>query len=286
MAELKFRNRRRLDLLGLLPFLAYVAVFLGVPTISVVVGAFQDDAGGWTLSNIGAAAGDPYLHAFAVSTEISALTAVVGAIVGLAIAFAVSASPPGGVLRQVVSTASGVLAYFAGVPLAFAFIAAIGSQGLVTKWLGSLGLDISGFSLFGFAGITLVYLYFQIPLMVLVIFPALEGLRPQWQEAASNLGASRWQYWRLVGGPLLLPPFLGALMLLFANAFAAYATAAALTNGIIPLVPIQIAAVMSGNVAVGQENLGNALGLGMILIVGVALAGYALMQRRTSRWLR
>ena len=199
---------------------------------------------------------------------------------------AVSASPPGGALRQVVSTASGVLAYFAGVPLAFAFIAAIGSQGLVTKWLGALGLDISGFSLFGFAGITLVYLYFQIPLMVLVIFPALEGLRPQWQEAASNLGASRWQYWRLVGGPLLLPPFLGALMLLFANAFAAYATAAALTNGIIPLVPIQIAAVMSGNVAVGQENLGNALGLGMILIVGLALAGYAWMQRRTSRWLR
>jgi putative spermidine/putrescine transport system permease protein len=286
LADTKSRNRRRLDLLGLLPFLAYVAVFLGVPTVSVVLGAFQDDAGGWTLGNISAAAGDPYLHAFVVSTEISALTAVIGAVVGLAIAFAVSASPPGGVLRQVVSTASGVLAYFAGVPLAFAFIAAIGSQGLVTKWLGALGLDISGFSLFGFAGITLVYLYFQIPLMVLVIFPALEGLRPQWQEAASNLGASRWQYWRLVGGPLLLPPFLGALMLLFANAFAAYATAAALTNGIIPLVPIQIAAVMSGNVAVGQENLGNALGLGMILIVGVALAGYALMQRRTSRWLR
>ncbi len=286
MADIRTRNRRRLDFLGLLPFLAYVAVFLGVPTVSVVVGAFQDDAGGWTLSNISAAVGDPYLHAFEVSTEISALTAVIGAVVGLAIAFAVSASPPGGVLRQVVSTASGVLAYFAGVPLAFAFIAAIGSQGLVTRWLGSVGLDISGFSLFGFAGITLVYLYFQIPLMVLVIFPALEGLRPQWQEAASNLGASRWQYWRLVGGPLLLPPFLGALMLLFANAFAAYATAAALTNGIIALVPIQIAAVMSGNVAVGQENLGNALGLGMILIVGLALAGYALMQRRTSRWLR
>lgn len=286
MADTKSRNRQRLDVLGLLPFLAYVAVFLGVPTVSVVVGAFQDDAGGWTLGNIGAAAGDPYLHAFVVSTEISALTAVIGAVVGLAIAFAVSAAPPGGVLRQVVSTASGVLAYFAGVPLAFAFIAAIGSQGLVTKWLGALGLDISGFSLFGFAGITLVYLYFQIPLMVLVIFPALEGLRPQWQEAASNLGASRWQYWRLVGGPLLLPPFLGALMLLFANAFAAYATAAALTNGIIPLVPIQIAAVMSGNVAVGQENLGNALGLGMILIVGLALAGYAWMQRRTARWLR
>jgi putative spermidine/putrescine transport system permease protein len=286
LADTTSRTRRRLDLLGLLPFLAYVAVFLGVPTVSVVVGAFQDDAGGWTLANIGAAAVDPYRHAFVVSTEISALTAVIGAVVGLAIAFAVSASPPGGVLRQVVSTASGVLAYFAGVPLAFAFIAAIGSQGLVTRWLGALGLDVSGFSLFGFAGITLVYLYFQIPLMVLVIFPALEGLRPQWQEAASNLGASRWQYWRLVGGPLLLPPFLGALMLLFANAFAAYATAAALTNGIIPLVPIQIAAVMSGNVAVGQENLGNALGLGMILVVGLALAGYALMQRRTSRWLR
>ncbi|WP_236650274.1 ABC transporter permease [Kutzneria albida] len=286
MADRASGMRRRLDLLGLLPFLAYVLVFLGVPAVAVAVGAFQTDTGNWTLANLTAAVGDPYLNAFVVSIETSALTAVIGAVVGLAIAFAVSASPAGGVLRQVVSTASGVLAYFAGVPLAFAFIATVGSQGIVPKWLVSLGVDMSGFSLFGFLGITLVYVYFQVPLMVLVIFPALEGLRPQWQEAAANLGATRWQYWRTVGGPLLLPPFLGALMLLFANAFAAYATAAALTNGVIPLVPIQIASLMSGNVAVGQENLGNALGLGMILIVGLALAGYALMQRRTARWLR
>ena len=119
-----------------------------------------------------------------------------------------------------------------------------------------------------------MYLYFQIPLMVLVIFPASRDCARSGQEAARNLGASRWQYWRCVGGPLLAPPLLGALMLLFANAFASYATAQALTNGVIPLVPIEIGAVMSGNVAAGQENLGNALGFGMIVIVAIAMVGY------------
>jgi putative spermidine/putrescine transport system permease protein len=279
-------RRARADLLGLLPFTAYVLIFLGAPTVSVIFGAFQDDSGKPTFANITAILHKPYAQAFAESIEISLLTAVIGAVLGLLIAFAVTSSPADGVLRHVVSTASGVLAYFGGVPLAFAFIATLGGEGLVTKWLADIGVNVSGSYLFGFSGITLVYLYFQIPLMVLVIFPALEGIRPQWTEAARNLGASRLQYWRLVGGPLLFPPFLGALMLLFANAFASYATAEALTNGVIPLVPIQIGSVMSGNVAAGQENLGNALGFGMIVVVALAFLAYAWAQRRSARWMR
>lgn len=279
-------RRPSAELFGLLPFLAYVLVFLGAPTVAVVIGAFQDANGVFTLANLTAIFHKPYSQAFVESIGVSVLTAVLGAVFGLLIAFAVSASKPDGVLRHVVSTASGVLAYFGGVPLAFAFIATLGGEGLVTKWLAHLGVIVSGSALFSFGGITLVYLYFQIPLMVLVIFPALEGLRPQWNEAARNLGASRWQYWRLVGGPLLFPPFLGAVLLLFTNAFAAYATAEALTNGIIPLVPIEIGAVMSGNVAANQANLGNALGFGMIVIVGIAFLGYAWAQRRAGRWMR
>jgi putative spermidine/putrescine transport system permease protein len=131
-----------------------------------------------------------------------------------------------------------------------------------------------------------VYMYFQIPLMVLVILPALEGLRPAWREAAHNMGARTWQYWRYVGGPVLLPSFLGCVLLLFGAAFSAYATAEAMTGGTIALTPIQIGALLNGNVLAGQQNVGKALGLFMVLIIAVVMIVYTLLQRRAARWLR
>jgi putative spermidine/putrescine transport system permease protein len=136
------------------------------------------------------------------------------------------------------------------------------------------------------SGIVIVYMYFQIPLMVLVILPALEGLRPAWREAAQNLGASSWQFWRYIGGPVLFPPFLGCVMLLFGSALSAYATAEALTSGSIALTPIQIGSFLNGNVLAGQQNIGKALGLGLVVIIAVAMIIYTLAQRRASRWLR
>jgi putative spermidine/putrescine transport system permease protein len=282
------RRTRLLDLLGLAPFAGYVLVFLGAPAYAVLTAAFQDDAGNLTTHNVTTTLKDPYRHAFAVSIELSIVSALLGAVFGLALAFAVAGSKRDGFFHRAISTASGVLAYFGGLPLAFVFLATLGPAGLATKWLTHAGFDLykHGFVLWNFAGLVLVYAYFQIPLMLLVIFPALDGLRPQWEEAARNLGATRRQYWLRVGGPLLMPPFLGALMLLFANAFAAYATAYALSTGTIPLVPLQIGSVMSGNVIAGEQNIGNALGLWMILIVGLVVIGYVLLQRKTARWLR
>jgi putative spermidine/putrescine transport system permease protein len=134
--------------------------------------------------------------------------------------------------------------------------------------------------------VLLAYMYFQIPLMVLVILPALEGLRPAWREAASNLGARSWHYWRYVGGPVLAPSFLGCVLLLFGAAFSAYATAEAMTAGALPLTSIQIGSFLNGNVIAGQENVGKALGLGMVLIIAVVMIIYTLLQRRAARWLR
>jgi putative spermidine/putrescine transport system permease protein len=127
-------------------------------------------------------------------------------------------------------------------------------------------------------------LYFLVPLMVLVMTPALEGLKPQWSEAAESLGAGRWHYWRYVAGPVLMPSFLGSLLLLFCSSFSAYATADALTSGSFPLVPIQIASVLSGNVLSGQENLGAALALDMVVLIIPLTFLYQYLQRRTSRW--
>ncbi|SDY90089.1 putative spermidine/putrescine transport system permease protein [Amycolatopsis xylanica] len=273
--------------LGLVPFLVYTGVFLGAPVVMVLLGAFQDNDGVFTTDNIASAFKDQFGRSFATSIELSVLTAVLGAVLGAVLAQAVLASKEDGLLRKFVSSASGVLANFGGVPLAFAFIATLGSIGIVTKALKGLGFDIyaSGFNLFNFTGIAIVYVYFQIPLMVIVFTPALEGMREQWREAAANLGATKWQYWRHIAGPILLPPFLASMLLLFANAFSAYATAYALTSGVVPLVPIQIGSLVSGNVVADQQNLGKALGLGMIVVVALVMAIYNWMQRRASRWL-
>ena len=140
--------------------------------------------------------------------------------------------------------------------------------------------------LFRSFGVALVYTYFQLPLMVLVITPALEGLRPAWREAASGLGARSWGYWRHVGGPVLFPSFLGGVLLLFATSLSAYATAEVLTSGSIPLTSIQIGSFLNGNVIAGQQNVGKALGLGLMVVIAVVMVLYGMVQRRASRWSR
>jgi putative spermidine/putrescine transport system permease protein len=283
------RRGRVLTALGALPFFLYIAVVLVLPIAVLAVESFRvtdpvtfEET--WSAANLGAITDGAYRRAYLGSLRLSAVTAVLGAVLGLALAVAILRARRGALLRRLVLTASGVLANFGGIPLAFAFLATIGNAGLVTAFLRErLGLD--GFSLFSTAGLALVYLYFLIPLMVLTITPALEALRPQWREAADNLGASGWQYWRHVGGPVLAPPVVGATMLLFASAFAAYATADALVGSSVPLVTLQIADALSTNVVVGAENLGKALALGMVLVVGLVMAFYAWVQRRTSRWL-
>lgn len=273
---------------GVLPFAAYTLVFLGVPVVAIVVGAFTDPTtGGFTLANVALASSGIYLKGFVTSIELSIVTAAVPGIIGIVVAYAVQTSGSTA-LRRVVSTASGVFANFGGVPLAFLFIATVGSSGLAVGWLRAIGIDLyaHGFSLYTFSGIALVYMYFQIPLMVLVITPALEGLRPAWREAADNLGATAGQYWRLVGIPVILPAFLGSVLLLFGSAFSAYATTQALTSGSLAITPIQIGSFLNGNVLSGQENVGKALGLGMVVVIAVVMVVYGLLQRRASKWLR
>lgn len=271
------------------PFLAFVGTFLVYPTVLVLFGAFQDSNGAFTFDNLTALFTGVVFDAFVRSIELSALTAVIGAIFGALLTWAIAVGNPDGMLRRIVVAGSGVLAQFGGVPLAFAFLATVGFEGLVTKFLrDNVGIDLFAGSawLFDLPGLTLVYTFFQIPLMVIVFLPALDGLRPQWREANASLGGTSWTYWRHVGGPILTPPFLGALLLLFANAFSAYATAAALVSQGSPIVPLQIRGFLTGEVVLGQENLGKALGLGMVIVVSIAMGVNVLLQKRVAKWVR
>jgi putative spermidine/putrescine transport system permease protein len=274
-------------LLGVLPFFAYTTIFLAIPTLIVVIGAFVDGSGRPTLGNLTALAQPQIVSAFIHSIVLSAVTAVLGAVFGALLAYAVSTAREGGPLRRMVTSVCGVLAQFGGVTLAFAFVATVGFQGFVTLWLQNIGIDLAG-SIWlyePYKGLILVYTYFQIPLMLIVFLPAVEGLRPQWREAAESLGASTWDYWRHVAGPILAPSFIGAMLLLFTNAFSAYATAAALISQGSPIIPLQIGDTLSSEVILGQENIGKAMALGMVAIVAVVMTLYVILERRTTRWL-
>ena len=270
---------------GLIPFFIFAILFIGIPTLVVILNAFKTNDGNYTLSNILLAFTDVYFLSLISSLKLGLTSALTGVFFGLMISYAVFVSGMKR-LQKIVSTASGVFANTGGVPLAFFFIAAIGNYGLVTLALQKIGIDIysGSFTLFGFSGLVLVYLYFQIPLMIIIFSPAIGVIRNEWREAASNLGANKLAFWRLIGGPLLLPSFIASFLLLFANGFSAYATANALTVGNVPLTPLQIAGLLNGNVSANQLNLGKALAVLMILISALAIIPYLVIQKRVQRW--
>jgi putative spermidine/putrescine transport system permease protein len=281
-------GRRRLSLawVATLPFFAYTILFLFLPAGSVLLGAFKGAHGGWTLGNVRLLFDSPYIDAYKTSIEISLVTALLGGAIGLAVAYAAIREGTPRWIRSMLTTFSGVAANFGGIPLAFAFIATLGLQGIVTAFLRThFGWDptVHGLSLYTKTGVEIVYMYFQLPLMILVIAPALDGLRREWREAASNLGATPAQFWRYVGLPVLMPSILGAVILLFGNAFAAYATAYSLTSGTVNIVPLLIGAYYSGNV-LDNPHLAQALALGMFVVLAVMMIAYIPLQRRAARW--
>jgi len=284
----RLRGLRWGDYLGVAPFLLFAILFLIVPTVFLVVGAFVGHDGSFTLQNLVNLDTPQIISSFWISLRVSVASAIVGAIAGLIVALAVIRGRLPESVRSTVMTFSGVASNFAGIPLAFAFIATLGRLGLITVLLRTYaGFDIyrAGFNLLSFWGLTITYCYFQIPLMILIIAPAIDGLKKEWSEAASTLGATPVQFWRYVGLPVLWPNLLGTLSLLFANAFGAIATAYALTGSSLNIVPILLYAQIRGDV-LNDPGLGAALALGMIVITALANVVYLVIRTRAERWLK
>jgi len=280
-------RRFSLDWVGAVPYLVYVGLFLILPSVIIGIGALLDANNAFTLDNFRNLSRSYVVKATIDTTVLSAITAFLGAVFGALLAYAIVTGSPNGILRRLTISASGVLAQFGGVTLAFAFIASIGPAGFVYLFAQAHGFDFykQDLWLFEIPGIELVYLYFQIPLMVLVFLPALDGIKPQWREAAESLGGNTWHYWRHVAGPLLFPAFLGSVLLLFANAFSAYATANALINQGQPVLAQQIAGALSSEVGAYEPGFAKAIAIEMIIIVTLVTVLYTLLQRRTARWL-
>src|SRR3712207_3710373 len=274
--------------LGVAPFFLFALLFLILPTLDLMLGAFRTPDGAFTLDNIRRLNQPTILSAYWISIQVSLASALLGAVAGFFLAHAVVMGRVPGWLRPVLTTFSGVASNFAGIPLAFAFLATLGPTGLVTAFLMQrfgINLRALGFNILSFWGLTITYLYFQIPLMVLILMPALDGLRREWREASEILGASTFQYWRYVAFPILWPTLLGTTLLLFANAFGAVATAYALTGSSLNIVPILLYAQIRGDV-LHDPHLGYALAFGMIVITGASNIAYIWLRARSERWVR
>ena len=273
--------------LGVAPFFLFAVLFLILPALAIVIGAFRGPDGAFTLENIASLNTPTIRNAYWVSIRVSFWSALLGCVIGFAMAAAVTMGAMPRFIRSPLLTFSGVASNFAGLPLAFAFIATIGPAGMITVWLRTeFGINLraaTGFNLFTTTGLIITYLFFQVPLMILIITPALDALRREWREAAEILGASWAQYWRMVAFPILLPSLLGTFALLFANSFGAVATAFALAGPQLNIAPILLFSQIRGDV-LGSPGLGYALAFGMIVITGLANALYLWLRARTERW--
>lgn len=275
--------------LGVLPFFLFAILFLIWPSFRLMVDAFLDPQGRFTLANLFELfQNQTIVSSYLLSIQISAVTAIGGGIFGFFLAYSVTIGGLPKPLRSMLITFSAVASNFAGVPLAFAFVATLGRTGFITAILKNVfGVNIytAGFNLYSFMGLSLTYMYFQFPLMVLIMAPALDALKKEWREAAENLGASVFQYWWHVALPILMPSILGTMFLLFANSFGAYATAYALTGGSLPLITIQLRAQISGDV-LHNPSLGYAMAMGMIIVMAISTTGYIWLQSKSERWLK
>jgi putative spermidine/putrescine transport system permease protein len=285
-APVRRRRRPVIAGLGLVPFGAYLLVFLALPTVlAITSGVFVN--GRFRPDNLGALADPVILTTFWNSAWLSLLTAVLGAAIGALICYALLGLSETGAARTVVDAGSGVLAQVGGVMLAFAFIATIGRQGVVTRFLlDGLGVDIftNGVWLYDMPGLVLPYLYFQVPLMVITFNPAMAALKPAWAEANLTLGGTRRTFWTHIGLPVLAPSFLASLLLLFANAFSSYATAAALISQGSQIVTLQIRTALTSETVLGRQSLAGVLALGMVVVIAVVMAAYTAVQRVAARW--
>lgn len=276
--------------LGVLPFSLLILLFLIWPTYSVVIGAFKDTEGAFTLSIVKSVIVDPiHISAFKHTLQVSAITAIIGAVLGALFAWAVATGKPDGFIRRISLSASGVLAQFGGVMLTFAFLATFGFNGLVTTLIAKSFPDsflAQPDWLYGIIGLCVVYSFFQIPLMFLVFLPTIDNLRPEWREASNGLGGNTSEYWRRVAIPVLMPSFLGAALLLFANSFSAYATAASLISQGSIITPLEISSALSSETGAVNPALAKVLSLAMVVVVVIVMALYSFLRRRVSKWER
>lgn len=266
-------------LLCLLPFALFYLAFQIAPLLWVAVNSFWSQVNeAWGWDNYHDILTSPfYLQAMRNSLDIAFWSSVYGLLIALIGGYSLHQVGSGRLHRFFMSFTN-MTSNFAGVPLAFAFVILLGLNGSLTLLMRKYGL-MDGFKLFSRDGMVVVYTWFQIPLGILLLYPAFDGLKKEWQESAALLGASRWRYWLHIGLPILSPALIGTFVILLANALGAYATIYALTTGNFNVVPVRIAGLVSGDISL-DPNMGSALAMLLVLLMAIITVIHQLMLRR------
>lgn len=280
------RSRKKITAwFGLLPFLLFCLIFEIVPVLFLVRGSLiEKTTGQFTIQHYINLNHPLYINSFLNSIKLSGITAVIGVVFGTFIGYAVYRWPSGRV-HEILIALSDVTTNFAGAPLAFAFVIVLGMNGVVTQILMQYFQYqlYPDFSIYSFSGLIIAYVYFQLPLMVLLILPAFAGIKKEWQESSESLGANTFQFWWHIGLPILMPSLIAGLTLLFANAFGAYATAYTLVQSKLALVTLQIGYMIAGEVR-QDVGVGMAMAVLSLVVMSLGIAIYQMATLRARRW--
>jgi putative spermidine/putrescine transport system permease protein len=278
------RTRSRIGLLlAFSPFLIFCVMFELIPTVALLlgsVGGIERHSPEW----IAKVFTNPTFQRSIVNSLLLAVTSsLLGAIIGTAIGYAITRTRHNRIRGPLIGLAS-LSSNAGGVALGFAFITILGSAGMLTILLRQFGIDlISFFSIYSVVGLIVVYLYFQVPLMIVLMLPAFVALKEDWAEASASLGGTGRDFWRRVGVPVLMPSVVAGTVLLFASSMGAYATAQALIGSRINLMTIQISILRRGEILY-QPAQADAMATVLLAIVALSVLAYHLMQKQAQRW--
>ncbi|WP_185903384.1 ABC transporter permease [Lysinibacillus sphaericus] len=271
---------KRQTVAWLSPFLVLVLLFFLVPLLYMLITSFQN-SDGFTFAQYRTVLTNDYiLQGFTNSITLSVISAVIALIVTLFAVYALMRfSEP---VREKILILTNLTSNFSGIPLAFAFIVLLGNSGLFTLLFDKWGIDtFSSFSLYSWGGLLLIYIYFQLPLALMLLYPIYDGIQQQWKDAAALLGASTWQFWVKIGIPVMLPGIVGTFSVLFANAMGAYASAYALTSSNYNLVAIRIGSLIKGDIF-AQPELASAIAviLAVTMVTAMLLSEWSISKTR------
>lgn len=281
-------SSRSINRIGLLlafaPFLIFCAMFMLIPVVALLlgsVGGIERLSFEWIAKVFTNAT---FQRSIWNSLLLSVVSSIGGAVIGTAIGYAITRTKRPRVRRALTALAT-VSSNAGGISLGFAFITILGAAGMITILLRSFGIDLlSFFSIYSVTGLMVVYLYFQVPLMIILMLPAFVGLRRDWSEASDSLGGDGRDFWRRIGIPVLMPSIVAGTVLLFVSSMGAYATAQALIGSRINLMTIQISILRRGEILY-QPAQADAMAVVLLLIVAVSVLAYHLIQRRAQRWI-
>lgn len=266
--------KRRLPFhLAMILFALIAVAVLIYPSANMVLMSFKPTGGGgWTLANYREILTESmYTAAIKNSVGISLFSSVVAIVFTTVTTYAIVSRSKK--LRETFVVIANMTSNFAGIPLAFAYIILLGSSGVLLIFCRRAGIDwLANYNLYSPWGLCLVYLYFQLPMGIILLLPIYDALDKGWRESAELLGASSFQYWRRIGLPVLMPSIVGVFAMMFANAMGAYASAEALTGTGVNLLSMRIANTVTGDIFARPE-IGAALSvlLAMILLVNMIL---------------